>query len=173
MEDARRIPWSVRVVAYLIVGSGLLAILRLFLGLYLGRPVMTWVEPFIGPDNGWIDLFIGLLKIHIGASLLERSRFWRFVVLAWLACTFVARIIVWTAGLFLLPSVAKISVGIKPLLSWEYGYSSPEGVVLGVVLIALHLLWVGLIWWALDRPDVRKLFIKSKSSVPSVSPSPV
>lgn len=168
-------PWSVRVVAYLIVGSGLLSIIRLFTGVYGGHPVMNWAETFIGPDNGWVDLFFGLLKIHIGASLLEWSRFWRFVILAWVACMFVARVVLWIAALLLAPSTAKISVGIRPFisLSWEYGYQSPEGVVLGIILITLYLLWSGLLWWALDRPEVRKLFIMSKSAVsPAAQASP-
>lgn len=146
------LPWSVTILALLYIASGLWAIGSFFLGFF----VREW-----GNDYG--DFFWGLLKVSVGAGLLERSRAWRFALMAWLACSTAAKVTALLAGIIIYSSDATGWIAFQSQTIWEYPLASPMGLLFILTLVVIHLAWLGVQWWIVDRPEVRKLFIKSKN----------
>ncbi len=162
MPKINGLPWSVTLLAFLYIALGLWSIGRFFLAFH-----------FRNMEGDYGDFFIGLIQISVGAGLLERSRFWRFVLLAWIACKAAAAITVMAVGYLTGSPDATMTIGSQSEILWQYPTYSPLGIAVILSFLGLGLLWSGLQWWILDRPEARKLFIVPKSSVSSIGqPSP-
>jgi hypothetical protein len=161
MQKVDRLPWSVRAMAWLLACYGVLDI-SVFL-----------YEFFVpgGVDN-YSYIIFGLIKINMGAGILERSRFWRFVILAWLACSYTSTMIILIFALFFPSPNATWGFKLGPAFSENFSLDLSDTRVSFFIIafLVINTAWVGLQWWALDRPEVRKLFIKS-SEEPELSKS--
>jgi hypothetical protein len=159
MRRINGLPWSVTLLAFLYAAGGLWSMGRFFWGFYAQDG-----------ENDYGDLFGGLFAISIGAGLLERSRFWRFALMAWLACSVAAKVTAFVVGFFIGSPDTMSRVVFQSETLWTYPAYSALGIAINLTAFGLYLALMGLQWWLVDRPEVRGLFIKSKPSAPSASP---
>jgi hypothetical protein len=166
-----RLPLSLRLMGFLFIGYGLWSIGRFVLSILpgdegeLGSGSPSGITFSLGYGSIlWEQLFVGLLQINIGTQLWERDRFWRFVVMAWLACNAAAIAVLGVLGMFTKGPDATVAFKYASTLYWQVSGNSPTGIIIYIVIICLNLFWLGLQWWALDRPEVRKLFINTENT---------
>ncbi|MCP4645338.1 MAG: hypothetical protein GY851_33150 [bacterium] len=133
MEVRPQIPTPLKVVAYLFILGGVLAVLEVLMALL----------------HSSINLNFGVLGLFVGPGLLRLSRGWRTcgLVLIWIGMVGIAIV-----GVLMLGYSGPIDF---TLFGAKVGYV-PKGV--GVVMC---MLLFGLLVWeyyVLTRPDVRRLF---------------
>lgn len=143
------IPLSVRIVSYLFGLSGLANVGKFVIGLFFrnGEIVLS-------------DLLLGVLEINIAAGLLDFSRFWRFIALAFIAVR--ATLILISAVLSIFFVSPNGVFRINPLGLTLFETPAPIWLLIPPLTIAA-LIYYGWQWWALDRPAIRNLFFKPKA----------
>jgi hypothetical protein len=150
MNAPKRIPWSVRIVAYLFALGGI-------------GSLATLILETIRSDVNVMNLLWYLLQLEIAYGLLRLSRFWRFAALAWLAVSVASFVAVVIVGVFTAPPIVTATIKLGAGLSEQILYQIPLPKFVSVAIgLCLTFLINGWQWWALDRPEVRKLFMPQK-----------
>lgn len=157
MDTPKRIPWSVRIVAYLFALGGIGSLVEFGIGLFTSQPFDL------------SELLWGVLEINIAAGLLDFNRFWRIVALVWLGVQVTLSFIY--ILLALLPAPEQTTFDLQFA---DYTFSEapiPKAVAAAwIILYFTFLIWE---WWVLGRPAAQKLFWQKPQSNLTTATSPI
>ena len=137
MEPKRTLPSGLKIVAYLFVIFGLLAVVEMIVSLF----------------NGRLSLNLGVLQLPIGVGILNLRRGWHTCALVFLALSLMFLPVFCLGVLFPPLGTADLKV-----IGMRIG-GAPKGIVLAIAVAAFCLL----LWQfrVLTRSDIRRLFSPS------------